>query len=1313
MPRLSGCVAHTSENGGTRWQRRRRWKKRGLFLLYWLFLTLLLRQILAKGLPLIDTEQLTQYLTTKADDALKLLQSFAPLGDIPLKKWHWTVPLFGGFLASGLLFRGKGSLGGDQMVDRLFGQFDDDTLQPIGYAAPSTDLVQPFVRLDWQIDSEGPRAEAWESLLDWTGRADRRRSSYAIAVLVGRAGSGKSRMAAELARSLGQRSVLGDARHHDLSRANWRREADRVIFGGLSWFRRVVPMIDSSRRDPWDAGVLRHQVGIENTDQFLARLARWYPRRATLLVLDDPLPGQTGEIHRVLSNASAGYHHPVRLLVANQTLPLDGPLRYESLQKGWHVDGAPADPPPVTLPAESWFSERRTREVAFATEIARQASEPAKREIRDGLFALTKGNPLLIELALEAVRGGASLASISVELLPRERARRIVAALKGSGIDGPGQFAALVLATLVVGAREDQLREALDRSGLFAGRDTTLPPLDQLRACFPADSLSISDGEAVIPPVRPELIATAFVNVVVEDQEWATTPDGKLAKLVEQAFRLNPKAMLRQMRRIPSGSALQSVLTALDLSKLVGPEPLEWAEAWCDLAIWVDIDAGDWSHAEQDGREAQACAAIRRLEPADRETLIHRLASAMVGDPAERPRIVAQHPVLFKLVHVAAEDAGLTLDIGFWTAFYESCEELTNHSVTACPNDGPLRAIDASAGNEQARYRFFRALLNLVNANGHFVAPLVRRLQSGTGNPGCELRELVYQAAAGICVKDAGLGGAEYLERVLEIGCRFAESRDEQTAEYGLALSFPANHVIIGQSAVNLAAAWRAIEAIAELAKRAPDDQELALIEAMALRDLSYAIGMSGQEDRLQHLVLCLKAIRALQARTAASTPIAASLTAAISDLLFAAERCNVHDVAELVSECLDLALGLVEQFPNCRRCAGSAFLAINNAFCGPGLQNALQSLGDDPLLAFDRMQSRFPSSLLVNFRAAHCLRGVADRAVRNFGITNPERSSPGIVLALECVGRAESLIHNFPADCGIAEQAGAVLSLATQNLVKVIGSNETGTIRRLRGELETSQTRHPGSTMLQAILGEAYVSESEAWANLAGKVGSAGCAQVFERAAALAAVWPANTSVQTSFAGVISNACMCHAGLGGIEGIDQVDAMIRRSADLSDTWPDNDQIKFELLRCLTTKSYKLSNLVGERHAESCDDASLRAHELALERIDEPEVALHGARVLCNAAWALSQSAGTDNLARIESRTSALRAYQECHPDHAEIQAIYGRSLFNCIRAHHLRGDPERAKELVASLAEHTLRHNKIAELHERLAECRAMVGLA
>lgn len=536
-----------------RWERRRRIKIVAIWF-FWLFV--------GAGLAL-----LARHLLTHVDPAKPITEVEALRDGLGPYKFLLAIPGINALavaypslaiFVTGIVFPGiplAGYLAG-RTHDRLFASFDSDSLRPFALEPLDRKGAVSFVSLPWHLGKEGPRHEAWQALRSWLVGAGRPgvRHDYSIAMLSGRAGSGKSRMAHELSRAA-VAGTLADAAAADSARA----------LG--AYLRRVLPFLKPSPSDPWDVGIAREQLGDENFTQFLSQLANWKPRRRTLVVLDDPLAGQTGQVHLALSKGAAGHKHAVRLLVVSQTVPLDSPFTFDTFEGAWRFDEhALADPQPIVLPVHSWFSDQETREIAFGSGILDRQQEKVRGEVRERIYAVTRGNPLLLELALEWVLEHQSFAGIDPAQLRRDRARRIVLALKGAGVDDASQLGQLVVATLAGGAEKDALANAIAKAGLFPGM-RALPSAAALRAAFPGEPLVTAGGATVVPPVRPELIAQAFVD-------YFLVGEGMVANSVQflrAALDIGPATVVRYFTLAPPGSPLRdgiSQLTQADLGDI-------------------------------------------------------------------------------------------------------------------------------------------------------------------------------------------------------------------------------------------------------------------------------------------------------------------------------------------------------------------------------------------------------------------------------------------------------------------------------------------------------------------------------------------------------------------------------------------------------------------------------------------------------------------------------------------------------------------------------------------------------------------------
>lgn len=167
-----------------------------------------------------------------------------------------------GFLLFGLPLAGLLS---GRLANRFAAAFNDEVLTPIARqgGAWANEGEAPFLVLPWCLGEDGPRREAWKQLHQWVlrgsglgrGQGRQKVKLLSAAVLVGRSGSGKSRMAGEFGRFMARRDLLGGA------------TPGATFYWRLGVFvRRSLWSLMPRADDPWDAGVLRHHLGDETFD---------------------------------------------------------------------------------------------------------------------------------------------------------------------------------------------------------------------------------------------------------------------------------------------------------------------------------------------------------------------------------------------------------------------------------------------------------------------------------------------------------------------------------------------------------------------------------------------------------------------------------------------------------------------------------------------------------------------------------------------------------------------------------------------------------------------------------------------------------------------------------------------------------------------------------------------------------------------------------------------------------------------------------------------------------------------------------------
>ncbi|RVT96717.1 hypothetical protein EOD42_09890 [Rhodovarius crocodyli] len=551
----------------------------------------------------------------------------------------------------------------DWLHERFLASFNDEVLAPVAERLRPDREDGPdisFVDLAWRPGTSPKRVAAWKTLMGWCqGQlAPDRQQRLSQAVLVGRTGAGKSRMAYELARHLARRDMLGGARPK--ATRSWRLGV---------YLRHALPGLRRRADDPWDAGLLLPGPGDADFTQFCERLKGWRPRRPTILLLDDPPPerleeaGWLGQCWKALG-AGRAFAHPVCLLVINQSVPPETGLTYEPATDSWQRGGKPADPPPVSLPAQQAFSEQETLEIAFASGHA-LGDLQTERTIRAQLYKVTEGNPLLIQLAIEWLRDGKPVERITAEALSDARAARILVAFEQRGVREDSQRAALALATLVGGASRERVEAGIARIWANA---TKLPEPAQLRACFPADPLQ-PGNDWRLPAIRPEIIGDVFIERVL-----AAMGPRHAIRLVEAACTVDAAAMLRGMRRTlrDPGSAMGQAMAAFDPDSVEEwLDPVEFALAWADVAIICQPDDTPTTAATRKASMEQALRAVERLDDEQKRAFCDGL-TRLCDIPAERrAERQLRVPAAIRLMNHAANSMAGALPPGLWLTFFE------------------------------------------------------------------------------------------------------------------------------------------------------------------------------------------------------------------------------------------------------------------------------------------------------------------------------------------------------------------------------------------------------------------------------------------------------------------------------------------------------------------------------------------------------------------------------------------------------------------------------------------------------------------
>lgn len=664
-----------------------------------------------------------------------------------------AVALAGATTCGMLLF----GLFGTRFHDRFLATFNDDVLVPIVAVDVTADrdgAAPAFVRLPWQLGESGPRRQIWDALFHWTQAISLRRrwrptgtgygKMYSVGFLVGRGGSGKSRLAAEFGRTLGRRDVLGDSHYWD------RRRPGRAALAFGAYARRTLPFSRPRSGDPWDAGLVRNRSADDQQRRYIEALRDWRPRRPTLLILDDPGEEETADVHAALSAVAEKARHPICLLVVDQIVP-KGPLSYDASERCWKFDRfAAADPPPFTLSTTSWFDQKATLQIAFAQGALRQVPSRVQKEVRERLYPLTEGNPLLIELALEWVVERGSLAGVTVPELRRARMRRVIDALGRRGVRAPSQWTQLVLASMVGGAPQAAVLAAMEAEHVI-GTATDLPSAGDLQACFPADDLQ--GGSRRIPSLRPDLLTAVLVDELYARGDWLGEPEA----LVRAAFRLDPAMMLRRQRYLAASERLGPALDAIDPANIPGITPLQWAIARADIAVHAGpYDPERWTSGRQAARMATAERTIARLGRTAREALLPALADFVTRsvDPQAARQLIPE--ALLRLVHLTAAPMSVAIAHSYWADLYGSLRGTDIIDSDLGPLAGPMRAAEHVADDRIAADKLFEAIWLLCSELRVTMAPIISTLAPTSDEPVEQARRARVKAAVSAAQGDVG-----------------------------------------------------------------------------------------------------------------------------------------------------------------------------------------------------------------------------------------------------------------------------------------------------------------------------------------------------------------------------------------------------------------------------------------------------------------------------------------------------------------------------------------------------------------------------
>ena len=566
-------------------------------------------------------------------------------------------------------------------LKRLLARFDDEVLQTI---PPVTG------QLTWQGPLDAEQRRVLNELGDWAWggampgdtpplrpwRLPRLPTPFSFALLVGPNGVGKTQLSLEFAKALREGALP--------AAGGWRSTLER-LWGTLSlslWFRR------RRRGDLWDAGLL------DTWDPArLSRLVSWRPRRATIIVIDDPSPRAARTALQTLRATASEFRHPVRVLVVDQAITDSLDIRWDFVGERWASRLLPSNQSVlVASMVDVRFGIDGLRGLAHARQAAgTPASSPTPNfwGTDDALQPVIEGcdgNPLMLTLYVLSTResGGAGLPSLDPQRMLEEgvneamhrsvvlpRAQDRVEHLLQTVAPVPGLLQAITVATLVGGAEVSRLQKALEVTpGVWSSDD-----LRRAHAVYAGGSRESSANR--VPAVEPSVVGDAVLELIIESRLPADREEfGR--RLAVAAWQVNPDGAMRTVRRLrglTGRPALIALATEMDRAAM----PPKWtsgadrpsaqtialmAASMCEVAV---------AHG---GDVAVASAWIDEVDPLHLELVRESISLAAGRVSPATPSAGAAGVLELRLVRrriqgrlvTRAEDLGLTAIFRYFDA---------------------------------------------------------------------------------------------------------------------------------------------------------------------------------------------------------------------------------------------------------------------------------------------------------------------------------------------------------------------------------------------------------------------------------------------------------------------------------------------------------------------------------------------------------------------------------------------------------------------------------------------------------------------
>ena len=133
--------------------------------------------------------------------------------------------------------------------------------------------------------------------------------------------------------------------------------------------------------------------------RFLVRLRDWQPRRATILLLDDPRPSDARSVVEALDARQDSYRVPVRLVIVDQAVPLELTIADASGAETRYLSGFHGSF--IALGAAARLTAFDIRRMAAGLEVGpsvwRVAGRPGTEAQVEHFLRQTRGNALLAE----------------------------------------------------------------------------------------------------------------------------------------------------------------------------------------------------------------------------------------------------------------------------------------------------------------------------------------------------------------------------------------------------------------------------------------------------------------------------------------------------------------------------------------------------------------------------------------------------------------------------------------------------------------------------------------------------------------------------------------------------------------------------------------------------------------------------------------------------------------------------------------------------------------------------------------------------